>query len=196
MNMDNDWKSLSETWQAQPAPGIDVAAVRREATQRGRSLRFKVWTEVAMVVLYLLFSVWIVQRPESDTFERIMFTSLSVFLVTYQAYVMWLRRRELFDAGLDVHSLVDLELRRANTTLHYWRFGMWTATAAWIALYVVALIGMHGNWPLSNVAGLAGGLLGNLLVTPAIGLFGVWRCRRESARIARYRDLQAQLKAP
>lgn len=196
MNIDKDWHALSEAWMAQPAPGVDLEAVRREALKRGRSLRRKVWAEVAMVVLYAFFCGYVVLVHDSHRFEKIVFTALGVFLIVYQAYFLWLRRGELSDAGMDVNSLVDLELRRCHTTVRYWRIGMWTALAMWGGLYLAMMAAMQSDGPPGFVFGLAGGLLANLVVLPACGLFGVWRSRQEQARIARYREIQKQLRAP
>ena len=196
MTVEKDWQALSETWMAQAAPGIDLEAVRREALRRGRSLRRKVWGEVAVVALYVVFCVHVLLTRETELIEKILFSSLTVFLVVYQAYFLWLRRGELSDAGLDVNSLVDLELRRCRTTIRYWRIGMWTGLALWIVLYGVMLVGMLTDGPRGVVFGLVGGLLANVLMMPALGLFGVWRTRQEQARIARYRELQGQLRAP
>ena len=196
MTMEKDWLALSETWRAQAAPGIDLEAVRREALKRGRSLRMKVWAEVVMVAVYVAFCIYVVMAHDSDVLDKILFTALCVFLIVYQAYFLWLRRGELSDAGLDVHSLVELELRRCHTTLRYWRIGMWTGLAIWVALYVAMLVGMQMDGPRGFVFGLVGGLLANVVVMPALGLFALWRTRQEQARIARYRELQGQLRAP
>ncbi|MFY2763720.1 hypothetical protein [Arenimonas sp. MALMAid1274] len=196
MSLENEWTQLAETWRSQPAPGIDLDAVRREARQRGRSLRLKFWSEIAVSVLFTVGCAYMVLRAESDLFERLLFGGMGGFLLCYKAFMLWLRRGELSEAGLDVQSLVDLELRRAQSTLSYWRAGMWSAMAVWGVLYVVMMVGLGNDWPRQHVAGLAGGLIANILLLPGLGAFGLWRCRQERARIQRYRDLQEQLRAP
>lgn len=196
MSLENDWGSLSEAWRSQPAPGIDLDAVRREARQRGRSLRFKFWTEIVTAAVFTVCCAVIVVWPDSDLFQRLLFGGMGLFLLGYKSFMLWLRRSELSEAGLDVQSLVDLELRRSQSTLHYWRTGMWSAVVLWTVLYVVMMIGISQGWPRHHVSGLAGGLIANILLLPACGVFGLWRCRQERARILRYRDLRDQLREP
>ena len=159
-----DWSALAADWQRQATPPLDIEALRREVDRRGRSLRVMVWLEV-------VFS----------------------FLVVYQSAMVWMRRRDLANTGRDALSLVDLEMRRATTVLHYWRWGMWAGLGLWLALYGFFLAGVLQDWPTPRLIGLAIGLALNIVVFPAVGLYGWWRSRQARARLARFRALREQL---
>lgn len=114
----------------------------------------------------------------------------------YQAYVLWLRRREWSEAGLDVHALLDVELRRCATTLHYWRVGMWAAVGLWLLVFALLMVGIHEGWPDRDVGGLLGATLGNVVGLPLIGLYGLRRSRLARERRERLLGLRAQLGEP
>ena len=95
--------------------------------------------------------------PRSDGFEKALFGGMTLFLVAYQALMVWIRRRDLAAAGSDALSLVEREIQRANTVLRYWRWGMWSALVLWLGIYVLLLYGMASDWPLQRVSGLVGG---------------------------------------
>ncbi|GAB2668568.1 hypothetical protein [Arenimonas aestuarii] len=196
MNPNTDWDALSATWRQQDAPAIDVEALRREASRRGRTLRRTVWLETGLTALVVLFCALVTLAPGSDGFERRLFGGLAVLMVAYQAYMVWLRRREWSEAGLDATALLDLELRRCATTLHYWRFGMWTVLLMWLGLYGFWLWLLAQDGEPSRAAGLVGGLYINVLVIPLMGLYGLWRCRLARQRRERLLALREQAREP
>ena len=196
MNANKDWDALSAAWQQQDAPAIDVEALRREASRRGRTLRRTVWLETGFTALVVLLCALIALSPGSDGFERGLFGVLAVLMTAYQAYMVWLRRREWSEAGLDAAALVELELRRCATTLYYWRFGMWSVLVLWIGLYAFWLAALAQSGPGPRVDGLMGGLYINVLVIPAMGVYGLWRSRQARQRRERLRALREQAGAP
>ena len=182
MNANKDWDALSATWQQQTTQTIDVEALRREASRRGRTLRLTVWLETGLTALVVLVCAVIALSPSSDAFERGLFAGLAVLMTAYQAYMIWLRRREWSEAGLDATALLDLELRRCATTLYYWRFGMWSVLVLWLGLFGFWLWAMGQPEPDASVEGLMGGLYANVVVIPAIGVYGLWRSRQARRR--------------
>lgn len=196
MNTNKDWDALSATWRQQDAPAIDVDALRREASRRGRTLRLTVWLETGVTALVVLACALIALAPGSDGFERGLFGALAVLMAAYQAYMVWLRRREWSEAGLDANALLDLELRRCATTLYYWRFGMWSVLVLWLGLYGFWLWMLAQDGEPGRAAGLVGGLYINVLVIPAIGIYGLWRCRQARRRRQRLLALREQARAP
>lgn len=191
MNENKDWDALSATWQQQDAPEIDVEALRREATRRGRILRRTVWLETVFTALVVGACAWIALAVAGDPYERGIFGVLAVLMTIYQAYMVWLRRREWSEAGLDAAALVELELRRCATTLYYWRFGMWSVLVLWIGLYAFWLSALGQSGPGPRVDGLMGGLAINVLIIPAMGLYGLWRsnqARRRRQRLLALRN--------
>lgn len=194
MNGNNgDWKDLAADWQRQDTPVLDIEALRQEVDRRGRTLSRMVWLEVGFTVLVLAACAMIVMAPRADRFETILFSAMAIFLVIYQGAMVWMRRRDLVNTGRDALSLVDLEIRRAKTVLLYWRWGMWAGLGLWLALYGFFMSGLVQDWPTPRLAGLAGGLLINIVVFPAVGLYGWWRCRQAKERLARFHALREQL---
>ena len=99
MDRNQDWSALAADWQQQDTPIIDVEAIREEAESRSRSLRRVIWLEVVFAVLVIVVCVQIALSPRSDTVETLLFGAMAAFLVVYQALMVWIRRRDLADAG-------------------------------------------------------------------------------------------------
>jgi hypothetical protein len=196
MDRNQDWSALAADWQQQDTPIIDVEAIREEAESRSRSLRRVIWLEVVFAVLVIVVCVQIALSPRSDTVETLLFGAMAAFLVVYQALMVWIRRRDLADAGRDALALVDREIQRAGTVLRYWRWGMWSALGLWLGIYALMLYGMAADWPTRRVAGLLGGTAINVLLFPAMGAYGWWRCSQARARLKRFTALRDQLRAP
>ena len=195
MSANQDWAALSADWRSQESPGIDVEALRAEATRRGRTLRRVLALEIVFSALVAVMCAYIALQPRADGFERWLFGGLGVFVVVYQAYMVWLRRREWSEAGLDASALLEVELRRCATTLHYWRLGMWLSLAIWVGLFGLWLYALQAGWPDQRVGGLMGGLLANVVLLPALGVYGLWRSRQARARCQRLRALRELLGA-
>lgn len=196
MDRNQDWTALAADWQGQDTPVIDIEAIRDEAARRSRGLRRVIWLESAFAVLVVLVCLRIAVSPRSDPVETLIFSAMAAFLVVYQALMVWIRRRDLADAGRDALSLVDREIQRASTVLRYWRWGMWTALLLWLGIYGLLIYGMAADWPPRRVGGLVGGTAINVLVFPAMGLYGWWRCSQARARLKRFAALRLQLRAP
>lgn len=190
-----EWGALAEDWRHQEMPALDLESLRAEATRQGRRLRRVLVLETVFAAVVVGAMFWIALKPGADAFEFWLFGGLGAFLVPYQAYVLWLRRREWSEAGLDGGALLDLEQRRCRTTRRYWRTGMWAAVAIWLGLYGLFLHAMQVPWPEARVGGLMGGLVANVLLMPAMGAYGVWRSNGARDRCARLEQLQAQLRA-
>lgn len=188
-----DWDALGADWRGQSVPALDVEALRREAGREGRRLRLTLGAETLLALLVAAFLVWVALKDGATRMETWLFGGLGLLLLPYQAYVIWLRRRELSESGLDGPALLDMELRRCATTLHYWRVGMWTAMAIWGVVYAVFWAGVLGAWSRPEVAGLFGAVLGNLVAMPLIGIYGLIRCRQVRRRRERLQGLRAQL---
>lgn len=191
-----DWDALGSQWREQAVPAIDVDALRDEAGRQGRRLRWTLVAETLLAAFVTLFLGWIALRGDAVPMERWLFGGLALSMIPYQAYVLWRRRHDWSEAGLDAGGLLALELRRCDGTEHYWRFGMWSVLVLWLVVYVVLLAGIQGDWPDRQVSGLLGAVAANVLLVPLIGLYGLWRCRAARARRKRLLALREQLRAP
>lgn len=194
--MDEDWKKLASDWQEQDTPGIDLDALRRETARQGRHLKLMLGLELVFSVLVIGTCALFAFSRSNTSFEAVLFGAMGVFLLVYQSAMIWLRRRELDETGLDALSLVETGLRRGRGALLYWRLGMWTGLALWLTIYVLFLAGLRYEWEGVRLAGLAGSLMINIVVFPVVGLYGWWRCRATRARMARLHGLREQLRAP
>lgn len=193
MSREPDWNEMASAWQAQPAPSVDVHALRREAARRGRRLRWTVVSEVLLTALMVLLFAWVIATQQTTGAEKLMFGGLAAVIVLYQAYMVWLRRREWSETGLDAPALLALEIRRCDTVAFYWRFGMWSVLVLWLGLYVAWLWAMSQPAPGLSPEGLMGGLLVNVAIIPLMGLYGVWRSHQARRRRARLQTLRAEL---
>lgn len=196
MDRNQDWTALAADWQRQDTPAIDVEAIRDEAGRRSRGLRRVIWLEIAFAVLVVVACVQTALSPRSDRVESILFAGMAAFLVVYQALMVWIRRRDLADAGRDALSLVEREIQRAHTVLRYWRWGMWSALLLWLGIYALMLCGIASDWPPRRVGGFVGATAINVVVFPAMGVYGWWRCSQARARLLRFAALREQLRAP
>jgi hypothetical protein len=191
-----DWDAMGSDWRGQAVPTIDVDALRAEAAQQGRRLRRMLVLETLFAALTVLLVGWIAFQPDATPMETWLFGGLALLIVPYQAYVLWLRRREWSESGLDVEALVDVESRRCTTTLHYWRLGLWSVLGIWVLVYVVMLMGMQAMWSGDQVGGLVGATLANLVLIPIIGLYGFRRCTLARERLEKLAGLREQLRGP
>lgn len=191
-----DWDALGSQWREQAVPTIDVEALRGEAGRQGRRLRLTLVAETLLAVFVVVFLGWVALREDAAPMETWLFGGLALSMIPYQAYVLWRRRHDWNEQGLDAGGLLELELRRCDNTEHYWRFGMWSVLVMWTVVYAVLLAGIHGNWPDRQVSGLLGATAVNVVLVPVIGLYGLWRCRGARARRRRLQALREQLRGP
>ena len=192
---DNDWKGLAADWQAQDAPTLDIRALRRESRRRGFWLRFTVISETVLTLLTLAACVAVAAQEAAAGSVRAMLLGLGFLLVVYQGAMVWLRRHQWSDAGLEADALLALEIRRARTVVLYWRWGMWTCVLLWLGVYAYFLAGVRADWPARVLDGWLGALGVNVLLIPLMGAYGAWRCRRALARATRFQALREQLRA-
>ncbi|WP_290593321.1 hypothetical protein [Arenimonas sp. SCN 70-307] len=191
-----EWDALGSDWREQAVPAVDVEALRGEAGRQGRRLRWTLVAETFMALLAMLLVGWIALREGAVPMERWLFGALALSMIPYQGYVLWRRRHDWSEAGLDAEALVELELRRCAGTEHYWRFGMWSVLVLWVVIFAVLMAGLHGDWPIEQVSGLVGALGANVVVIPLIGLYGLARCRGARQRRERLLALRGQLRGP
>ncbi|MDX5409262.1 MAG: hypothetical protein LPJ94_03455 [Thauera sp.] len=191
-----DWDSLGSAWREQDVPAVDIEALRTEAARQGRRLRRTLVAETLLAAFVVVFLAWIALRRDAVPMETWLFGGVALLMIPYQAYVLWRRRHDWSESGLDAGGLLDLELRRCDGTEHYWRFGLWSALGLWLVVYGVLLAGIQGDWPRPQVAGLVGATTANVVMVPLIGLYGLWRCRTARRRRQRLLALREQLRAP
>ena len=196
MDVNHDWQALGLQWRDQAVPGIDLDAIGREVRRRGTRLRWLVAAETLASVIAVVLCAWVALRPGLTMLEQAIFVGLAVVVVVYQLAILWLRRRQLRDGGMDAVALVDLEIQRSRTGISYWRVSAWVMFAMWLGIYGAML------YASADPKGQP--IYGNLLFLTvfyvpwilAAALFAWWRGRRSLARIARFESLRGQLRAP
>ena len=192
----DDWLALGEDWRAQPAGTIDVDALRDEVRRRGRRLRWALVSELFGFALAMAVGVWVL-RSEPAAMAPAVIIGLLLVLAGFQAWSLWIRRRQVRDSGVDARAMVDLEIARARTSLRYWRVSIWLSVAIWLALYALAML---GAWVADGSADvvLADKLAGSLVGAGSIGIvFAVWAWwfgRRTRARLLRLLGLRDELR--
>ena len=191
-----DWESMGSDWRDQDVPRIDVDALRAEAGRQGRRLRIMLVLETLLAAVMVVFLAWVALRANAKPVESWVAGGLALFMIPYQAYIVWLRRREWSESGLEVDDLLDVEIRRCTTTLHYWRFGMFFTLLFWLVMHVAMWIGMVAGWPAETVVELIAVQIGYVLMIPLVGGYGVRRCNLARARCQRLAALREQLRTP
>lgn len=189
-----DWESMGSDWRGQDVPRIDVDALRAEAGRQGRRLRIMLVLETLLAVVTVVFLAWVALRANAKPVESWVAGSLALFMIPYQAYVVWLRRREWSEAGLGVEALIDIEQRRCTTTLHYWRFGMYSVLGLLLALHAAMWVAMVWGDSAELVHDLLNMQVGAAVTMPFVGLYGVHRCRLARERCQRLAALAEQLR--
>ncbi|WP_374602187.1 hypothetical protein [Arenimonas sp.] len=196
MNANKEWDVLSAAWKQQEAPTIDVEALRREVARRGRAMRRTIIGETGLAVLVVVACALIALNADSGDYRRGLMGVLGLLTFLYQAYMLWIRRSQWSETGLDGGALLDLEIRRCATTLHYWRFGMWSVLALWLGLYAYWLWCLADGCPPEQGESLRGLVLLYVIVIPLVGVYGAWRSHGVRARRRRLLALQEQARAP
>jgi uncharacterized membrane protein YfcA len=190
----DDWQSLGTQWREQPVHAIDVEALRLEARSRGRRLRLALAAEVLLTVVLVAYIGHAMLAPDLPGRVLAIFAAVTLFLLAYQAWSLWIRRRQLRDPGLDAAALLSLEIDRAQTSIDYWRYGTWLGVlmlaALWVAILVMVLPYTDDDRELGR---LIGGGVGGALAGVGCGVFAWWRARHLRARIAKLQGLRDEL---
>lgn len=187
-----DWQSLAAQWREQPVATIDLAALRVEARSHGRRLQLALAVEVLFTVVLVAYIGRAMLAPELPGRLLGLFAAVILVLLGYQAWSLWIRRRQLRGPGLDARALLSLEIDRARTSIHYWRYGIWIGVLMLAALWaaVPSMVLPQADDELMRVIG---GWLGGALATVGCAAFAWWRGRHLRARIARLQALRDEL---
>ena len=191
----DDWSNLSQTWQAQAVSTIDVDQLRAETQRRSRHLRWALSAEVLMtlgLVAYLAHAAWSLVEPVG---ARWLLALMIPLLVSYQAWSLWLWRRQLHDEGLDVRELLLLEIKRARTSILYWRVGVWVGVALVAVLSLLPLTVLPLAATEYGLGKMAGAWVGGVASTMGCAAFAWAYGRRLRAQIARWQRLLGELGA-
>jgi hypothetical protein len=188
-----EWQALSEQWRGQAVDPVDLHALRRQVRRRGLQLRAWLALEVALTVAILAaFARMAVAPGQLDAAGHALLAALAVVLVLWQAWSLWIRRRQLRDGGLDAAGLLALEIERARTTIRYWRWGMWSGVALWLLLLAAVVLGAPPDSIARGVVSLPA-LLVNGATFAVAGVFAWWLGRHCRRRIRVLQQLQTQL---
>lgn len=192
----DDWLALGEDWRAQPGSTIDVDALRAEVRRRGRRLRWAMAHDFAGFALAMGLCLWVLLSGRAGLTPAVVIGLMGV-LGGFQGWSLWSRRRQMGDSGLDARAMVDLEIARARTSLRYWRVSIWLSVAIWLALYVLAMLGVwatDANADAETAHGLAGALIGAGSVGIGFAVWAWWLGRRTRARLLRLHGLRDEMR--
>ena len=189
-----DWQSLTAQWREQPINAIDLSALRVEARSRSHRLRLALAAEVLFTVLLVAYIGRAMLTPELPGSVLGLFAAVIVILVGYQAWSLWIRRRQLRDKGLDAAALLSLEIDRARTSIDYWRYGTWIGVLMLVVLAVaVASMVLPQIDDPRELERMVGGGVGGAVGAVGCAVFAWWRGRQMRARIARLQALRDEL---
>lgn len=187
-----DWTSLGDEWRAQAASPIDVERLREEVGKRGRNLRRALLGELALTVMSVATLVWLIVRADpADPMLPVLVLLIPVS-IGFQAWSLWLRRRQWRDQGLDTAAMLQLDIDRVQAGMRYWRQGTWIGLLLWLGICALTIIGISDSDP-RHLSGMVGGVIGGavgLLVSVVTAWF---KSRSGQRRLARLRELQRQL---
>lgn len=172
-DLPGDWQALGEDWRAQAISAIDIDALRREVHKRGRRLRWALANDLLGFAATIGLSLWAMLTGRAGLPHAVIIT-LIVTLCGFQAWSLWIRRRLVGDSGLSAAAMVELEIARARSSLHYWRVSIWLGVAIWLGLYAFVL---QDGFPLSLDHGVivARKIIVSLGVAATTGLgFALW----------------------
>ena len=190
----DDWQSLAAQWRAQPVSAIDLAALRVEARSRSRRLQLALAAEVLVTLVLVAYLGRAMLAPQLPGRVVGLLAAVIASLLGYQAWSLWIRRRQLRDHGLDARALLSLEMDRARTSIHYWRYGTWIGVLMLVALSaaVALMVPAHGADAREAARLIAGGV-GGAVGAGGCAVFAWWRGRHMRARIARLQALRDEL---
>lgn len=199
MNDMHDWQSLGDEWRGQAVGKVDVEALRTEANRRGGRLRWAMLNEVVMCMVALALCAWALRHPARTGLAPTMVIGAMLVLVGFQAWSLWIRRRQLGDSGLDAGAMVALEIERARTSLRYWRVSTWVTAGLWAGLYAAALLDItapefRDPRPMHPLGTWVGAQVGGAIALLGSALWAWWLGRRNRARLARLRKLQDEMR--
>lgn len=187
-----DWTSLGDEWREQAASPIDVDRLREEVSKRGRSLRRALLGEIAVTVLSVAALIGLIVKAESSDPMLPVFALLIPVSIGFQAWSLWLRRRQWRDQGLDTAAMLQLDIDRVQASMRYWRQGTWIGLLLWLGICALTAIGIPDS-DSRHLSGMVGGVIGGaigLLVSVVMAWF---KSRSGQRRLARLRELQQQL---
>lgn len=189
-----DWQSLTAQWRGQPVSAIDLSALRVEARSRSRRLRLALAAEVLSTVVLVGYLGRAMLTTAVPAGALGLFVAVVVALLGYQAWSLWIRRRQLRDQGLDAVALLSLEIDRARTSIDYWRYGTWIGVLMVVALAagIASIVLPHVDDP-RELERLLGGGVGGALATIGCAVFAWWRGRHMRARLTKLHALRDEL---
>jgi hypothetical protein len=171
----DDWRDLSATWQAAPAPSADTLLREIRRLQRRRRLLFAVELAGTICTLALIAFVWF-DLPAERLDARQWLCAAAALTVGGQSLHWLLRRRYgLFSApAASIVGLLDQRIRAERYVLA--QLGVGTT------LCVVVLFVARALLPLADPFKL---LVAGVLPTLASFVWALWRARRAARALER-----------
>lgn len=192
-DIDKDLDDMGALWQSQPVDLPDLEQLRREAVSRGRRLLALSALDVVGVLVAAGVVVRYIATHPGSGFRNAVVLSMLALAVAFAAWTIANRRGLWRDAGQGPDALVQLEFKRAQASLRFWRMNTRVMLVLGVAVCVAALA-QFGGW-------LGAPKIGHWWMVAAVNLplvalsIGIerWRSARLRERLQRLQVLVEQL---
>lgn len=168
MNVDRELEQWQSEWQKTPATALDIDALIAETRRRNRREKAVAAIELLSGLMVVGACLWIAATFELHVLERVMFVALAFVTGGFSLWALRQRRRNWHHLPMDASALLELERRRLQSRLRYWRVSLWAVTGIW-GLTLLAAVLSHflasdafDNWQ-ASAAGVLIVLVGTAL---------------------------------
>ena len=190
MNAPPDLEQLKQRWQAQAAPGPDVAALRErvgmDTRAHQRTLVFVGLATLLVVVLTLLYA-W--RSARAAAWVSFVFTT--AFAAVVWVVALWLSRGTWRPRDESTAAYLDVSIQRCKSVIVAAPVGivLYLAGLAGTLMWKQRLLGVDWDQMLGTPAMIFAGWIG----APLYSLFMLWNAQRQRRRLAVLVDLKRQL---
>jgi hypothetical protein len=190
MNAQQDLEQLKQRWQAQAAPGPDVAALRErvgaDTRAHQRTLVLVGLATLLVVVLTLLYA-W----RSARTAAWVSFVFTTGFATVVWLVALWLSRGTWRPRDESTAAYLDVSIQRCKSVIVAAPVGvlLYVAGLAGTLAWKQRLLGVDWGQLLDTPAMIAAGWIG----APLYSLCMLWNAQRQRRRLAVLTDLKRQL---
>ena len=189
--LDSELKAWQREWRGQALPATTAEELARSVHRGNRNA---LYGTLGAALFTLVAVAPLIRRAVDGTIDTHFLAGILTFVVLVWASALWLARGTWRPRDESTTAFLEVSIRRCRAAL----LGVPVALVLYLAELVYVLVSMHR---------IEGADFGALLRSPqfvAVGWIGgplylagqLWYGGRQRARLARLRELQAQLAAP